>query len=193
MREDDARRAGEEDWLEYLAGDNDGYPKAALRRDLARVRERIEAMREDPTTPDTRLADDPMKFNPASVKALLELTMGAMHPGVGGNTLTARLRYFDADARRPGLPPDVAALVSRLTADEAEVTLVNISQLHPRTLIIQGGAYGEHEIALARYCGSETKVAAPHLLIRLAPGAGGTLTLRMQRHVKPPTLVLPWE
>lgn len=192
MRADDRQRAGDDGWLEYLAGENDGYPEAALRRDLARVRERVAAMRKDPTTPDTRLADDPMKFNPANVRALLELAMGAMHPGVGGNTLTARLRYFDADRRRPGLPLDVAALVSRLTADEAVVTLVNVNQLEPRTLIIQGGAYGEHAIALAPQGGNDTKVAAPYQLVRLMPGAGGTLTLRMQRHVNPPTLSLPW-
>ena len=86
-------------------------------------------MRQDDSTPDTRLADDPMKFNPASVKSLLELTMGGIDPGRGGNLLLARLRYFDPQLRRPGLPEDVAALVERLTADEAVVTLVNINQV----------------------------------------------------------------
>jgi hypothetical protein len=128
-----------------------------------------------------------MKFNPASVKALLELAMGAMYPGVGGNTLTARLRYFDADLRRPGLPPNVAALVSRLTADEALVTFVNVNQLQPRTIIVQGGAYGEHDIVGATLDGRETKVAGSQLRVSLAPGAGATVTLKMQRHVNLPT------
>lgn len=30
---------------------------------------------------------------------------------VGGTPLHVRLRYFDPEARRPGVPPDVAALV----------------------------------------------------------------------------------
>src|SRR5256885_6522393 len=103
-------------------------------------------MRRDETTPDTRLADDPMKSNQASVHALLALTMGGVHPGVGGNSLVARLRYFDAERRRPGLPEDVAALVERLSKDEAVVTLVNVNQLQARTLVVQGGAYGEHQV-----------------------------------------------
>ena len=192
MRADDRERAGKEGWLDYLDGKNAGYVEESLRRDLARIRQRIAAMREDPTTPDTRLADDPMKFNPASVQSLLELTMGAMHPGVGGNTLTARLRYFDADRRRPGLPPDVAALVERLTADEAVVTLVNVNQLQPRTLYIQGGAYGEHAIESASTSGRAEKAGSSTLRVLLGPGGGGTLTLRMRRQVNPPTFALPW-
>ncbi|HLJ11031.1 MAG TPA: hypothetical protein VKU82_07575, partial [Planctomycetaceae bacterium] len=68
MKPADFARSGENGWLAYLAGKQPGYPEAALRRDVARVRERITAMRNDATTPDTRLADDPMNYNPASVE-----------------------------------------------------------------------------------------------------------------------------
>src|SRR6185295_19597209 len=149
--------------------------ETALRRDLARIRQRVAGLREDPTTPDTRLADDPMKYNPASVHALLALTMGGVHPGVGGNSLVARLRYFDANKRRPGLPEDVAALVEKLTADSATLTLVNGSQLAPRTVIVQGGAYAEHQITAVSGSGGDRSVGSPHLEVRLAPGAGATL------------------
>jgi hypothetical protein len=191
MHEDDARRAGPDTWLDYLAGKSPDYPERALRADLGRVRQRVAGMRQDPTTPDTRLSDDPMRYNPASVSSLLELAMGGIHPGRGGNTLTARLRYFDADARRPGLPPDVAALVTRLTADEADVTLVNVNQLATRTLIVQGGAYGEHTIVSVAG-GGNTPVGSRLFAVRLGPGAGGTLRIRFQRHANPPTLALPW-
>src|SRR6185295_9758745 len=137
--------------------------ETALRRDLARIRQRVAGLREDPTTPDTRLADDPMKYNPASVHALLALTMGGVHPGVGGNSLVARLRYFDADRRRPGLPDDVAALVEKLTADSATLTLVNVSQLEPRAVIVQGGAYGEHQITTMANASGQTNVNSPRL------------------------------
>jgi hypothetical protein len=193
MREDDRKRVGHDDWLDFLAGKNADYPEAALRDDLSRIRNRIEAMRADPTTPDTRLADDPMKFNPASVRALLELTMGGVHPGVGGNSLIARLRYFDAIERRPGLPSDVAALVTRLTADETDVTLVNVNQLHARELIIQGGAYGEHTIVGVTGGERELTDDNRHVQVRLAPGAGAKLTLRFKRHANPPTFTLPWQ
>jgi hypothetical protein len=181
----DAARAGHDEWLEFLRGDRPVYPEVALRLDLSRVRQRVAGLRADRSTPDTRLADDPMRFNPASVKSLLEQAMGAVHPGVGGNTLTAALRYFDADARRPGLPPDVAALVTKITPEEVAVTLVNTNQLEARTLLVQGGAYGEHQLAAAGADG-------PHATIRLAPGAGGPLTLKWKRFANQPTLALPW-
>ncbi len=193
MRDDDAQRVPTSGWLEFLHGQRPDYPDTALRRDLARIRQRIAAMRQDPTTPDTRLADDPMKFNPCSVRSLLELTMGGVHPGVGGNVLIASVRYFDPERRRPGLPEDVAALVSNLTANEATVTLVNVNQLQPRTVIIQGGAYGEHEIVAAKLGDEETAVGGAAVRIALEPGAGSPLTLRLRRHAHRPTLAMPSE
>lgn len=189
MREDDRTRVGQNDWLDFIAGKNAGYPEAQFKADLGRIRNRVAAMRQDTSTPDTRLADDPMKFNPASVQALLELTMGGVHPGVGGNSLVTRLRYFDPAKRRPGLPDDVAALVTRLTVDETDVTLVNVNQLDSRELIVQGGAYGEHDIVAN---GKDASGNSPHVRVKLAPGAGGKLTLGFKRHVNAPTFALPW-
>jgi hypothetical protein len=192
MREDDAKRAGNDPWLDFLNGKNPDYPVRALSGDLARIRSRIAGLRKDTTTPDTRLADDPMKYNPASIHGLLSLAMGGVHPGVGGNTLVARLRYFDADRRRPGIPEDVAALVERLTTDETVVTIVNTNQLHDRTMIVQGGAYGEHQIASVKANDAQTATDGSQITVKLAPGAGATLTLKMKRHVNPPTFTLPW-
>ena len=48
-------------------------------------------MREDQTTPDTRLADDPMKYNPAKVGALRELMLAGIYSGKHGSVLHARL------------------------------------------------------------------------------------------------------
>ncbi len=185
LRADDAARAGADDWLEFLRGNRPVFPEVSLRRDLARVRQRVLGQRADTTTPDTRLADDPMKYNPCSVDSLLQLAMGSVPQGRGGNTLVSALRYFDGQARRPGLPPDVAALVTRITADEVDVTLVNIDQLQPRTLLVQGGAYGEHQLAGAA-------AGQRHVAVRLGPGAGQLLTLQWKRLANPPTLALPW-
>ncbi len=192
MREDDAKRVGDDAWLDYLNGKSPDYPERALQQDLARIRSRVAGMRRDPTTPDTRLADDPMKYNPASIHSLLSLAMGGVHPGVGGNSLVARLRYFDADRRRPGLPDDVAALVEKLSKDEALVNLVNVSQIDSRTVIVQGGAYGEHEIVAVSGASGQSSIGSADFAVRLAPGAGGKLTIRFKRHANQPTLALPW-
>jgi len=193
MRDDDARRVPRDGWLDFLAGKNPEYAETALRRDLASIRARAAAMREDPTTPDTRLADDPMKFNPCSVTSLLELSLGGVHPGRGGNILISRLRYFDPERRGAGLPEDVAALVQQLTADEATVTLVNVNQIAARTVIVQGGAYAEHEITAVKVGDRETAVGKSAVKVVLAPGAGAEVAIRMRRYANQPALVFPWD
>ena len=191
LRGDDRQRTPGSGWLDFLEGKRPDYPETALRGDLSRIRSRVLAMRDDPTTPDTRLADDPMQFNPASVDALLELAMGGVSPGRSGNVLIAALRYFDPDHRRAGLPDDVAALISSMTADQIAVTLVNLNQLESRRVVVQAGAYGEHRIEAIVGEGKESPIAARAAAIELRPGAGGSLTVRMQRHANPPTLEFP--
>jgi hypothetical protein len=72
------------------------------------------------------------------------------------------------------------------------VNIVNVSQLDSRKLIIQGGAYGEHEIVAVSSAGGQTPVGGAHFGAQLAPGAGSKLTIRFKRHANQPTLSLPW-
>jgi len=192
--EDLARLAGHP-WLEYLAGRNANYPVQALRADLAQVRSRVQGMRADTTTPDTRLSDDPMAYNPASVGSLVSLMLGGIHPAHRGSVLHARLRYFDPEARRAGLPDDVAALVDTLTADRVAVQLVNTSPLHRRRVLVQAGAYGEHRFDSVRTDDDrETGLGGRLLEVILEPGCGTRLDFRMSRSVTSwkPTLQFPW-
>jgi hypothetical protein len=179
-------------WIAYLDGDDPDYPVAALQEDLAVVRRRVEQMRQDTSTPDTRMSDDPNALNPAQIDALNRLTLGGLPTGRLGYPLHCRLRYFDPARRRAGLPEDVAALVERLAEDEVTVTLVNVHQGEERTVVVRGGAYGEHQIVSAAVDGAVTPVDHRHLAVRLAPGAGGRLTLATRRYVNPPTLAFPW-
>jgi hypothetical protein len=193
MRDDDRARVLKNPWLDFLDGKNANFPEAALRRDLETVRTRMAAMRQDPTTPDTRLSDDPYKFNPAQVESLLNLAMGSPHPGRGGNIIGARVRYFDPARRRAGLPRDVAALVTRMSADETKLTLVNVGVVEPRAVVVQAGAYGEHAITtVAAGKNSDAKVDAATVTIRLEPGCGGELTLRHRRYAHRPTMAQPF-
>lgn len=189
----DRKWVGGNGWLDYLDGKNPSFPRQVLEADFSRLRSSVQGMRSDPTTPDTRLSDDPMKFNPASVVGLTQLMMGGIHPGHRGSILFSRLRYFDPVARRSGVPQDVAALVQKMTAGETVVTLVNVSPLFERDVIVQGGAYAEHEITTVSLGGQTTKVEGPTFRVRLAPGCGTTLTLRMKRYANQPTLTFPWD
>lgn len=180
-------------WLDYLAGKNPNYPIAAMQADFARIRSQAERQRKDTTTPDTRLADDPMVINPCNVKSLIELMLGGIHPGKRSAVINCRLRYFDPVRRRAGVPQDVAALVDRLTDDAVAVTLVNTSQTQTRELIVQAGGYGEHSFEHLSLGGETLILSGQNVRIQLSPGCGARLQLRIQRFSNQPSLALPWE
>src|SRR4029453_3460281 len=114
--------------------------------DLDTVVKRVAAMRRDNTPPARRLADNMLDYNPAATESLVQLMGGALLPGREGGLVNARLRYFDPERKRAGIPPDVAALVSGLSDTQTTVTLVNLNASRARTVIVQGGAYGEHQL-----------------------------------------------
>jgi hypothetical protein len=149
-------------------------------------------MRADTTTPDTRLADDPMKFNPATVMTLNRLMMAGLDPGRGAGPLHCRLRYFDPILRRAGPPEDVAALIDRITADETSVTLVNINQTQAKEIMVQAGAYAEHRINFVDTGRQSVKVDDTTFLVSLEPGCGARLRISNQRYTEQPTLHFPW-
>ena len=118
-------------WVGFLEGKNPGFPAQALRRDLASVRNKVEEAKNDPTSPDTRLADYPLGLSPAATDTLTQLTMGGYFGSGKLWALHARLRYFDPVRHRPA-SEDVGALVEQLTADSATVQLVNLNGGGPR-------------------------------------------------------------
>ncbi|WP_298163297.1 hypothetical protein [Brevundimonas sp.] len=203
MKPSDRARAPDHPWVAFLEGRNPDFPEAALRDGLAQVATRAELQRQDTTTPDTRLADACLDINPARVTALMQTMMGAIHiarPGwspttanAGGSPLYARLRYFDPDNRRAGMPEDVAALVDRMTDDETAVTLINLNVTEARTVTVQGGGYGEHRIRSVTISDARQAVDAATFTVTLAPGSGAHLVLAMDRYVNPPTLRFPWD
>jgi hypothetical protein len=193
MKAEDLKRVGQQPWVRYLQGQDPGYPEAALERDLESIRQKVEAFRKDPRPPDKRLSDNMLHLNPAATGALVQLMLGGLPPGVDGGLLNARVRYFDPDRRRAGVPLDVAALVSEMTDTQTVVTLVNRSATQARTVIIQGGAYGEHELESVTIGDKTTKIAAPHLTIRIEPGCGQRLVLQMKRYAHQPTVLHPWD
>jgi hypothetical protein len=113
-------------------------------------------------------------------------------PGRSGGLLNARVRYFDADRKRAGVPEDVAALVSELSDTRTTVTLINLSASQARNVIVQGGGYGEHQLLSVRRGAKDTPINSPLLSVRLDPRAGETLVLTMKRYANAPTVLHPW-
>lgn len=180
-------------WLEFLDGRRPDYPAETLARDFEVIRGKVAGQRADATTPDTRLADDPMKYNPATIETLANLMLGGLHPGHQGAPLHCRVRYFDPIRRRAGLPDDVAALVEKLSADATVLTLVNVNQSEPRELIVQGGAYGEHQLLGIEANGQKLSIDQSSIRVRLAPGAGAKLMVSVKRYANAPTIWAPWD
>ncbi|MEX2285733.1 MAG: hypothetical protein WD648_01510 [Planctomycetaceae bacterium] len=193
MRRDDFERLPQDGWLAYLEGKSPAYPEQALQAEFAALREKVEAMRKDPTTPDTRLSDDPMPYNPATLQTLINVMLGGIHPGQRGAPLHCRVRYFDPERRRAGVPEDVAALVDRLSDGETSMTLVNVSQTEPRTVIVQTGGYAEHQCESVTDGSKRFSVDSSTFTVKLAPGCGTRLTLTHRRYANPPTMRFPWE
>jgi hypothetical protein len=211
----DKEEAGhEEPWYAYLTGDAPDYPVAALAAAHAQARRRLALMEqlagEEVREPDIHRWQN---LNPVVTEVLTQLTWGAPQVVYNGGATQARLRYFDADRRRPGLPSDVAALVSSIDPNATTVTLVNLSGTRTRTVVVQAGAFAEHDIASARYetagpgwTGSESdyiarepelsvaepETSGPWLDVVLPPGCQVTLTMSLRIRVRTPAMRTPW-
>jgi hypothetical protein len=202
-------------WLRWLAGDNPTYPEQILRASLGQAHWRLDRIRAD-TSDLTQVNIHHWKqHNPVLTEALIQLTLGAPPPVYNGGLLHAPLRYFDAARRRPGLPQDVAALVSRVARDGVEVELVNLSPTTPREVVVQAGTFGEHRIEAVGYTALGDPSAYPggaryappavamarhreaagsrHVRVLLPPNSEIALTLEMARYVNRPSYATPWD
>ena len=179
-------------WIQYLEGSNPAYPENALLADFDKLRHNQEVMRADTATPDTRLSDDMNHINPAVTENLTKLMLGGLPTGRTGGPLHCRLRYFDPDRQRAGIPADVAALVENMTANSVTVTLINTSQISGRRVTIQGGAYAEHQFNSVTIDGQSTPVDNDTFELNIAPGCGAQLQIGTARYTNTPTLAFPW-
>jgi hypothetical protein len=193
MQPEDEDRVSDHAWVAFLHRKDPDYPVRALQEGLDQVRQRVAGMRCDPTTPDTRLSDSMNQYNPATTEALTELMLGGLPTGRVGFPLHCRLRYFDPQRRRAGLPEDVAALVEEMTYDHVTVQLVNLDPVKEQVVVVQGGAYAEHQFLRVRNGDVDVTVEDAAFAVRLAPGAAGRLDIEMQRYANAPTFAFPWD
>ena len=199
-------------WLRYLAGENPDYPEEMLRATYGQVCRRLALIAADDADLTQVNIHHWQEHNPIITEVLLQLTLGAPQIIYNGGLLHSRVRYYDVERERPGLPEDVAALVERMDAGSITLCLVNLSPFEERTLIVQAGAFGEHSFTAARfnvrtsdYPGSQKGYAAPplqseeqqaevndkYLQIQLPPATEITLKLGMERYVNQPAYEQP--
>ena len=70
--------------------------------------------------------------------------------------------------------------------------MVNLGSTRARTVIVQGGAYGEHQLVSVTSAGKTTAIDSPLVTVRLEPGSGQKLILTMKRYANTPTVLHPW-
>ena len=169
-----------------------------MRYNISQVNDRVNAIRQHQPKEKDRFGL--IYRNPISVEGLVNLTMGGPLPFYNGGLLMVRVRYFDPVNKRPGLPPDVAALVSGLEADRTVLHLVNLSETHLRDVIVQTGAYAEHEFLKVKYqdnadgraAGKSLPVNAARMDVRLPPRSQITLNIATKRFANKPSYAFPW-
>jgi hypothetical protein len=191
MDKSDLKYVSQSDWVDFLNGSKQKFPEQVMTDEFESIRLKLKGVEEDPSTPDTRLSDNTLQFNTANTSCLTQLMMGALTPRYG-EPLHARVRYFDPENQRAGIPEDVAALVEEMTDDSTRLSLVNLDPVHSKKVIVQAGAYAEHQVTSVECEGSTTQVNQPHFTVTLQPGTGTTVTINHNRYANQPTLTHPW-
>jgi hypothetical protein len=192
-------------WYQYIRGRNPDYPVTLLKMNYDLITAQVARFRKPEADP--RLIDhyqSPMSIHqwqmqtPMVMEALTQLTLGGPMHVYHGGLQHARVRYYDANGKRPGLPPGVAALVQSLTDEETTLSLVNLDLQCEQLVVIQAGTFGEHTFREAYVIPGEgtTKtfpVNGKWCAVRLGPSAGITLRFTMDRYVNSPSYETPWD
>jgi hypothetical protein len=183
-------------WLGFLEGKNPDYPLEIFKGTYAETLRRLAAIRADRTTPEQQDVHHWQRLNPVILEGLVQLMLGGPNHIYHGGLLHCSVRYFDPERSRPGIPPDVAVLVDRITTEGISVELVNLSSTEPRDVIIQAGAFGEHQFTQIRqvihYPHQFQTINRNFFQARLEPGARGRLEIGIKRFVNPPSYAFPW-
>lgn len=183
-------------WLGFIGGKNPDYPVQILRSTYEETLRRLADIRQDDTTPDQQDVHHWQQRNPVVLEGLVQTMLGGPNHIYHGGLLHVSLRYFDPQRRRPGVPPDVAALVERINPHGVSLKLVNLHSTESREVVIQGGAFGEHRITRVRqvehYPFQFHTVDNKFFLVRLGPGAVGRLEIGLKRFANRPSYAFPW-
>jgi hypothetical protein len=206
----------EEPWFMFLAGEHPRYPEQILAAAQAQVRHRLARGR---AYRDVEIAEADIhvwqQCNPVVTEALVQLTWGGPQVLYNGGLQQARVRYYDAERRRPGLPGSVAALVSAIDPHATVVDLVNLDPAQDRSVIVQAGAFAEHTIDEVQYTAcpdgswigglydyghgepvvadKRADVGGPWLNVRLPASTRIRLTLRLGLRAQPPSYATPFD
>jgi len=208
---------GDLEWAYFVKGLNPGYPERVFQRELESIRGKIENIQNEHGYSETWVDNKWINMNPMRTSSLNRFSIGGIPIDTRGEMLHSQVRYFDGENRRAGLPQDVAALVKRIEPDWIEVEVVNLNVTESRSLIVQGGAYGEHRIQSVEFT-KKAKTAPSSrsrrsrrdnneqtaakvskevdgiaFAVKLDPGSASTIRIHLDRHSNQPSYAFPWD
>jgi len=149
---DKEEQGHEAPWWEYLAGRNPEYPERGLELAIGQALRQRALIAAAPDAPEDGDIHFWQRLNPVVTEVLTQLVTGAPPALYYGGLALARLVVGDADRGRPGLPPEVAMLVTGIRSDGVTAELVNIGELE-RVVAVTSGAFGEDTIDSVAFSG----------------------------------------
>ncbi|MDA9764507.1 hypothetical protein N9C83_04010 [Opitutales bacterium] len=205
------------EWAYFVKGLNPGYAERAFKNDLETIARKVEAIQGEQGYSETWVDNKWINMNPMVTRNLNRFSIGGIPIDTRGEMLHSQLRYFDGESKRSGLPKDVATLVTRIEPDWIEVEIVNLNQIESRSLIVQGGTYGEHRIQSVDYTKANEKQSpvenpSPResfndqadtkgskeidgiaFTVNLEPATASTLRIYLDRYSNKPSYAFPWD
>jgi hypothetical protein len=182
----------ERPWFAFLEGSNARYPEQALSQALSLVERGVERVLADDSDLEAVHVHHWQIHNPLTLEALIQLTLGGPSPLYNGGLLLTAVRHFDPERRRPGLPADVAALVTRVHAGGVALQIVNLNERHHRSLIVQGGSLAQHRFTSVRVnADPPSNVDTAWLRFELPPSSTTEVELTWARYGASPTYEPP--
>jgi len=199
-------------WAYFVKGLNPGYAERVLLDNLEQIKKKRQYIQNEHGDSETWVDNKWINADPMIVGGLNRLSVGGIPVHRRGEMLHSQVRYFDGEHLQPGLPADVATLVTRVEPTWIEVEVVNLHANEPRRLIVQGGAYGEHLIKEVEFinidsptsshtksltCSTDTdqhyKVENIAFSIDLQPHSSSTLHIQLDRYANKPSYTFPWK
>jgi hypothetical protein len=204
-------------WFQFVQGHLPNYPVEILQANLELIKIQLRKMRSNTGNPrnwdsyDPATADEVVgldlrvpgynihawqEFNPVYFEGLGQMVFGGpMHISHGG-LQHGKVRFFDGQLKRPGLPPDVAVIVDGMDATTLSMQVANIGS-DAQELYIQAGTFGEHRFESVEITGADGTVqnmdiASKWFALDLVVGAVASLKFKISRYVGDPTYETPW-
>ncbi len=179
-----------------MTGHLPAFPEHLLQATCRHTVRRLEMVRNEPLDPSrwppvSRWENDVhhwLNRNPVSCAGLVLTALGAPMPIYHGGLLHAQVSYYDEEAQRPGLPPQVAALVEQVDATGIVLHLVNLDPVRRAAVVVQAGNFGEHLFTGATdlASGGKRELGSAGVRVELAPAASLRARIDAQRFARQP-------